>query len=120
MSPTFMRFTNFIDIVSYTSTTNGAGQSIQTEDCTTKVKCVFLYDDDLIKVTPVIKFEEYIEFIIDDSFRPTYSHKIKNLRTRYGDVIEIGPLEIVGIKKYVGYDGRRHHYRIRARKMKNC
>ena len=84
------------------------------------VPCTFLYLATNRKESPAQENEDIIEFVIGDTLEPLYSDHILNIKDRWGDVIEDGPLEVIGIKKYVGYRGRLHHYRVRTRRMKDC
>lgn len=85
-----------------------------------KIPCVFLYLATDEVTTPAAEWEDIIEVVIGDKIEPKYTDKIKNISDRYGKIIEKGPLEIIGIKRYVGFQGELHHYRIRTRRMKDC
>lgn len=86
----------------------------------TVVPCVFLYLANNQKESPAQENEDIIEIVIGDTIIPKYTDKITNITSRKGVVIENGPLEIIGIKRYAGYQGELHHYRIRTRRMKDC
>lgn len=106
----------------YTKTTNAAGQKVSgsTPSSTAVVPCTFLYLATDEKITPVVEKEDIIEIIIGDSHTPTYDQQIANIKDRFGNIIEAGPLEIIGIKKYAGYQGKLHHYRLRTKRLASC
>lgn len=85
-----------------------------------KVPCVFLYLATDEVTSPSQEWEDIIEVVIGDTLEPSYHDKITNISDRYGKIIEAGPLEIIGIKRYVGFQGQLHHYRLRTRRMKDC
>lgn len=86
----------------------------------TKVPCLFLYLATDEVTSPAAEWEDVIEVVVGDTLEPKYTDRIKNISDRYGKIIEVGPLEIIGIKRYVGFQGKLHHYRIRTRRMKDC
>lgn len=106
----------------YTETSNAAGQKVYsaTPSVTKTVRCQFLYLATDNKTTPVEENEDIIEILVGDDIAPTYKQQIVNIKNKYGTIIEAGPLEIIGIKKYAGYGGKLHHYRLRTRKMNSC
>lgn len=139
---TYLRLTNFCTfkrretdsitsgLNTYTPfTTNEAGQVVPNPAYvaaggsnfeTVKVKCQFLYLAMEEVVTPAQEHEDIIELVIGDEIIPLYTDQVINISDRYGNIIEAGPLEIIGIKKYAGFDGKLHHHRLRTRKMKEC
>lgn len=103
------------------STKNLAGQKIITYTSGTDIRCLFIDLATDNKVSPVVEDEDIVEILIDDQIIPKYSDQIVSIRNRFGDVLDAGPFEIIGIRKYVGYVGARHHYRLRTRRLrKQC
>lgn len=103
-----------------TYTTSAAGQKKIASYTDTSVPCTFLYLATDEKTIPVQELEDIIEIIIGDSFTPSYSMEITNIKDRFGNIIEPGSLQIIGIKKYAGFAGKLHHYRLRTKRVKSC
>ena len=117
---TQIRFANKCEIHTGTKAKNDAGQWVTTYNTVVTRPCTFLYLATDEKAAPMQIKEDIIEVILDHEIEITYDDIIKNIKDRWGSVIEAGPLEIIGIKKYTGFQGKLHHYRIRTRKSKAC
>lgn len=110
---TYLIFKDFVTFTSFSYTTNAAGQRVRSATGTDNtIKCAFLYQNTITKTTPELLLQDFIEFIISDDIEPNKDMVVTNLKDRYGHVIEAGPLKITSIKKYIGYTGKLHHYRL--------
>jgi hypothetical protein len=95
---TYLVFKNFVTFTEYTYT----------------VPCAFLVNNTITQTTPELMLQDFMEFIIGDGFVPNKDMIISNLVDRRGRVIFEGPWKITSLKKYVGFQGYVHHYRIAA------
>lgn len=116
---TFLRLPLKCTIKSVISTTKSpAGQKVVTFNDGVDVNCIFLDLATDERVLPVIEDQDIVEVLISDEIVPKYSDQIVNIRNRFSDILDEGPFEIIGIRKYVGYVGARHHYRLRTRRLR--
>jgi hypothetical protein len=69
-------------------------------------------------VKDIENIEEYKFYVpYQDTNVISYSNRISNVKDRYGNVIETGPLEIISIRKQMGFGGRLHHLIVGARRV---
>lgn len=116
---THLRFVHKIDIYNKITSTNAAGQKTITFNKTATIPAIFQAQKSERRIEPYIDNIDQYEFYIShqDARYVSYNNRIQNVVDRYGNVIEAGPLEIISIKKYMGYKGRLHHYLITARRV---
>ena len=60
-----------------------------------------------------------IEFYISykDATYASYSNRIRNVVDKYGNVIEVGPVEIINIHKQIGLNGKVRQVLLTCRKV---
>lgn len=116
---THLRFVHKIDIYNKITSTNAAGQKTITFNKTATIPAIFQAQKSERRIEPYIDNIDQYEFYVShqDARYVSYNNRIQNVVDRYGNVIEAGPLEIISIKKYMGYKGRLHHYLITARRV---
>lgn len=116
---TFLRFVHKIDVYQKTTSTNAAGQKTISFSKAATIPAVFQAQRSERRIEPYIdnidEYEFYISF--QDAQYITYNNRIQNVVDRFGNVLETGPLEIVSIRKYMGYKGRLHHFLISTRRV---
>jgi hypothetical protein len=116
---TFIRFTNKIDVYQRTTALNAAGQRTSTFEKATTIPAFFQAKRTERRLEPYVENIDEYEFYVsynDDEYI-TYNNRIENVVDRYGNVIESGPLEIISVRKYIGYKGRLHHLLITTRRV---
>lgn len=116
---TFLRFVHKIDVYQKTTSTNAAGQKTISFSKAATIPAVFQAQRTERRIEPYIDNIDEYEFYISyqDAQYITYNNRIQNVVDRFGNVLETGPLEIVSIRKYMGYKGRLHHFLISTRRV---
>jgi hypothetical protein len=116
---TFIRFTNKIDVYQRTTALNAAGQRTSTFEKTATIPAFFQAKRTERRLEPYVENIDEYEFYVSykDNEYITYNNRIENVVDRYGNIIEAGPLEIISVRKYIGYRGRLHHLLITTRRV---
>lgn len=116
---TYLRFVHKIDVYQRTTSTNAAGQKTTTFSKSATVPAVFQAKRSERRIEPYIDNIDEYEFYIShqDAEYITYNNRIQNVRDRNGNVLEAGPLEIISIRKYMGFKGSLHHLLIVTRRV---
>lgn len=116
---TFLRFVHKIDVYQKTTSNNAAGQKTITFSKAATIPAIFQAQKSERRIEPYIDNIDQYEFYISyqDAQYITYSNRIQNVVDRAGNVLEAGPLEIISIKKYMGYKGKLHHFLITTRRV---
>jgi hypothetical protein len=116
---TYLRFIHKIDVYQKTTATSAAGQKTITFSKAATIPAIFQAQKSERRIEPYIDNIDQYEFYISyqDAQYITYNNRIQNVVDRFGNVLETGPLEIVSIRKYMGYKGKLHHYLITTRRV---
>jgi hypothetical protein len=116
---TFLRFVHKIDVYQKTTSNNAAGQKTITFSKAATIPAIFQAQKSERRIEPYIDNIDQYEFYVSyqDAQYITYSNRIQNVIDRAGNVLEAGPLEIISIKKYMGYKGKLHHFLITTRRV---
>ena len=71
------------------------------------------------KLSPYIADVDEYQFYIPWQYNSiiTYKSRILNVKDRYGNILETGPLEITEIEKKTSFSGKLHHILITARRV---
>lgn len=70
----------------------------------------------------LVPYQEFIaihEIIVPGMFADNidYQNRVQNIKDRYGNVLEVGPFEIVSIQPKFGMNGKKHHIMAVIRKV---
>lgn len=116
---TYLRFYHKIDVYTKTVSTNDAGQKTIAFTKTATIPAVFQANSSERRVVPYIENIDEYQFYVSyqDAQYISYNNRIYNVVDRYGNVLEVGPLEIVNIEKKLGFSGRLHHVFINTRRV---
>lgn len=116
---TFLRFYHKIDIYTKTIVVNEAGQKTISFSKAATIPAVFQSSSSERRVAPYIDNIDDYQFYVSyqDAAYISYNNRILNVKDRYGNVLETGPLEITNIEKKMGFGGRLHHIFITTRKV---
>jgi hypothetical protein len=116
---TYLRFVHTVDVYQKISDTNAAGQKTITFTKTATIPASYQSGVSERRIEPYIENIEEYKFYISyqDSGFISYNNRILNVKDRYGNVIETGPLEIISIRKQMGFGGRLHHLIVGARRV---
>lgn len=116
---TFLKFSHTMDVYQRTTSTNAAGQQTVSFSKAATISAQFQSVTSERRIEPyIVNIDEY-EFYVSyqDNAYITYNNRIENVKDRYGNIIEAGPLEITNIQKYVGLGGRLHHLLVSTRRV---
>lgn len=116
---TFLRFVHKIDVYQKTTSNNAAGQKTVAFSKVATIPAVFQAQKSERRIEPYIDNIDQYEFYVSyqDAQYISYNNRIQNVVDRSGNVIETGPLEIINIRKYMGYKGKLHHFLITTRRV---
>lgn len=116
---TFLKFYHTVDIYQKFTEVNAAGQKTISFTKSATIPAIFQSGVSERRIEPYIENIDEYQFYISyqDVQYITYSNRIQNVRDREGNVIETGPLEIVSIRKQMGFGGRLHHLILGARRV---
>lgn len=116
---TYLKFVHTVDIYQKFTDVNAAGQKTISFTKSATIPAIFQSGISERRIEPYIEnIEEYRFYIsYQDVKYITYNNRIENVKDRYGNVIETGPLEIVSIRKQMGFSGRLHHLILITRRV---
>ena len=116
---TYLRFVHTVDVYQKISDTNAAGQKTITFTKTATIPASYQSGVSERRIEPYIENIEEYKFYISyqDSNYISYNNRILNVKDRQGNVLESGPLEIISIRKQMGFGGRLHHIIVGARRV---
>jgi hypothetical protein len=116
---TFLRFVHKADIHARTVAVNDAGQKIATFALTQNIPLYFQSNATERRLVPYVADIDEFQFYIPWQYNSiiTYKNRIFNVKDRYGNILEAGPLEITEIGKKTGFGGKLHHILITARRV---
>lgn len=116
---TYLRFVHTVDVYQKISSTNAAGQKTVTFTKLATIPASYQSGVSERRIEPYIENIEEYKFYVSyqDTSVISYSNRISNVKDRYGNVIETGPLEIISIRKQMGFGGRLHHLIVGARRV---
>jgi hypothetical protein len=116
---TYLRFVHTVDVYQKISSTNAAGQKTITFTKLATIPASYQSGVSERRIEPYIENIEEYKFYISyqDTNVISYNNRISNVKDRYGNVIETGPLEIISIRKQMGFGGRLHHLIVSARRV---
>ena len=116
---TFLRFVHKADIYTRTVTVNDAGQKMATFAYTQNIPLYFQSNATERKLTPYVADVDEYQFYIPWQYNSviSYKNRIFNVKDRYGNILESGPLEITEIEKKTTFSGKLHHILITARRV---
>ena len=116
---TYLRFVHTADVYQKITSVSPAGQKTITFTKIATVPVSYQSGISERRVEPYIdNIEEYKFYIsYQDAGCISYNNRISNVKDRYGNVIEVGPLEIISIRKQMGFGGRLHHLVVGARRV---
>jgi hypothetical protein len=116
---TFIKFYHTVDIYQKSTSTNDAGQKTISFSKTATVPAVFQSGISERRIEPYIDNIDEYKFYISykDAQYISYNNRIENVRDRQGNVLEDGPLEIISIRKQMGFGGRLHHLVVKTKRV---
>jgi hypothetical protein len=116
---TYLRFVHVVDVYQKISSTNAAGQKTITFTKLATIPASYQSGVSERRIEPYIENIEEYKFYISyqDANVISYNNRISNVKDRHGNVIETGPLEIISIRKQMGFGGRLHHLIVSARRV---
>jgi uncharacterized protein YneR len=116
---TFLKLPHKIDVYTKTISVNAAGQRATTYTKAGTVQALYQAMSSERRTYPYTDNIDEIEFYISykDLVYASYSNRIINVVDRYGNVIEVGPVEIVNIHKQIGLNGKVRQILLTCRKV---
>lgn len=114
MSRSWLRLPHTIDIMTKSTVSTSSGQRLASWTKSGESKCSFVPNRTNIRVAPTVEEKDLDMIFFPHDANITYDTRLENLRDRQGNVIYAGPLQIVAIKKPVGYQGRVNHLQVRV------
>lgn len=116
---TFLKLPHKIDVYTKTISVNAAGQRTTTYTKAGTVQALYQAMSSERRTYPYTDNIDEIEFYISykDLTYASYSNRIRNVVDRYGNVIEVGPVEIVNIHKQIGLNGKVRQILLTCRKV---
>ena len=116
---TFLKLPHKIDVYTKTISVNAAGQRVTTYTKAGTVQALYQAMSSERRTYPYTDNIDEIEFYISykDLTYASYSNRIRNVVDRYGNVIEVGPVEIVNIHKQIGLNGKVRQILLTCRKV---
>lgn len=116
---TYLRFYQSCDILQRRTTVNDAGQKVPTFTLKTNIPIVFQALASERRTSPYLaNIDDYQMYVShQDLENIDYGYHVKNIRDRYGNILEEGPLEITAIQKKYGFGGQLHHLLVSMRQV---
>lgn len=116
---TFFKFHHTIELFSKQETTTPAGQLKHSFVFKDKIPAIVEYDRVQNINSPYVANFDEINIYIPKNFIDiiNYNFRIKNIKDRYGNIIDSSYFDILSITKQMQYSGKVHHLVIRARKV---
>jgi len=118
----FLRFSQTADIYTKQTVISAAGQKTFTFTLSATVPINIQSPQASGSDKRVVPYQEFIaihEMIVPGMYADNidYQNRIQNIKDRYGNVLEIGPFEIVSIQPKFGFNGKKHHILATIRKV---
>ena len=114
-----MRFPHNLDIYKKTVVKNAVGQKKPTWTFSKNIKCSFTPKSDSRSFRRASITQENSEDfnIFMPSIDLDIDDRLMNIKDRFGNIIYIGPFEIIEIWKQPGFSGKVHHLSITIREV---
>ena len=116
---TFIKFHHRIDLYAKTTTTNAAGQKavVFTYSKTVPVFAQWVQSD--IVNQPYLADVQQLDIFVPKNNIPdlTFDIRCKDIKDRYGNVIDDAYYEVIGIQKKMQFNGKVHHAFVSLRKV---
>jgi len=108
---TFIRFQHSIDIYTKKRTTNASGQRYATLHYARTIPVHAQWVQSNIINQPYMGSMENLQLFVPKNYinNVDYEMRFKNLKDRYGDIIDDSYYEITGIEKKMQFSGKVHH-----------
>jgi hypothetical protein len=107
MDNSYIRFNFRADIWSRSSSVNAAGQKKHTWTSTSaSVPCIFKDEMSTIRTEPTVETMATMKLIFPKTVSVNDSQRIYNIKDRMGNIIEPGPMEIIGVQSQQGFQGK--------------
>ena len=110
----FMPLPFHVDVYTMTVTRNAAGQQVKSWSFNRQIKVNYMPARNEERLVGKVENPESFTFWTDD-LNVDEKNEIRNLHDRYGAVIEEGPLNVIGVKKFRGFSAMNHSM-VRTRK----
>ena len=116
---TYLKFVHTVDVYQKITESNAAGQKTISFTKLATIPASYQSGVSERRIEPYIENIEEYKFYVSyqDAGCISYNNRISNVKDRYGNVIETGPLEIISIRKQMGFSGRLHHLVVGARRV---
>lgn len=114
MSRSWIRFIHKVDILTKQTSSTSSGQRLASWVKTGETDCSFAPNRTNIRVAPTTEEKDIDMIFFPHNADITYETRLENLRDRRGNLIYDGQLQVVSIKKPVGYQGRVNHLQVRV------
>lgn len=113
---TYLRWVHTADIYTRTTTENAAGQLSVTFTFSQTVPAYLQIPTTqstggAIRLNPYQENMQVFEMFIPGSFQSyiKFDNLVKDIKDRYGNVLETGPFQIIAVHPKFGWGGKKHH-----------
>jgi hypothetical protein len=108
---TFLKFHHRIDVYKKTTVVNAAGQRAVTFSIDSEIPVFAQWTSSDIINQPYIANFEQLEIFIPKNYVSliSFNNRFKDLKDRYGNIIDESYYEIIGIEKRMQFNGKVHH-----------
>lgn len=116
---TYLKFHHRIDIYVKTSTTNAAGQRAVTFAFSKTIPVFAQWtQSDIVNQPYLGNFEQLDIFVPKNNVSDlNYNMRFKNLKDRYGNIIDSSYYEVIGIQKRMQFNGKVQHAIVGLRRV---
>lgn len=108
---TFLKFHHFVDVYTKKRSVNAAGQRYATLQYSTTIPVHAQWSQSNIVNQPYLGSFEQLELFIPKNFIDVINYEIrfKDIRDRYGNMIDNSYYDVIGIEKKMQFSGKVHH-----------
>jgi hypothetical protein len=81
------------------------------------IQCHFIPRRATVRLQPTYDETEHVTLFFQSTAPVDYGKRIYNVKDKFGNIIEAGPMEIVAVLKHPGYTGKIRHIFVTAKRV---
>lgn len=116
---TFIKFHHTIDLYKKVETISPAGQKLHSLSYVETIPCFAQWSSSYALNNPYVANVEQLDIFVPKDFLRflNYDVRFKNIKDRYGELIEDSYYEVTGIEKKMQFTGKLNHAKVSLKKV---
>ena len=117
----YFQLNHFVDIYERVTAISDAGQKEVTwNPFQLGARCAYLANRtslNNLNITHVYGHDEILTIVLPAQSHIDYMYRLYNIKDRFGNIIEEGPLEVTSVVHIMGFSGKLHHLEVSGYKV---